>query len=73
MTEVVLVEVKRSTLDEIEHRKMQGVDEALLRLATEFIEVTSIETRIGERRFTHSLTGKTLVVSAKWLDEEKAT
>ncbi len=69
MTELVTIKVSRRVADEIERQQAASFDEILSSLATEFVEMTSIGTPIKERHFNHSLTGKTLVVSAKWLDE----
>ena len=42
--------------------------DAARRLAYEFIEVTNIDTPAGVRLLKHALTGRTLRVTAEWLE-----
>ena len=41
-------------------------EETLTNLVGDFIEVTSVGDPLGQKRFKNVLTGRTLIVSAKW-------
>ena len=62
------VEVSNQVAQEIEDAKHAASKDILVEIAKEFLDVTSVDTPLGERHLYHAMTGKKLTVRADWDD-----
>ena len=47
----------------------EEINSAMVRIATEFIDITELSAPSGEKHLLHVLTGKTLIVTVRWKEE----
>ena len=60
------IEVSDHLAKEIEDAKYAALQTVLVSVAQEFLDVSSIDTPVGERHLYHTMTGKKLTIRADW-------
>lgn len=64
------IEVNQEVRSLINAETEAGIRSVMRSLAHEFIDVTSVSAPKLEKHFLHALTGRTLIVSARWLKKK---